>query len=425
MQKILLGYEQLDPDTMKGWNLNGRIHQGSTKKNHVFGNEFYDMIYKCLIKPQDWPDSHKLTNPLFNSCHSVCHDSVCLQNLSSDQTYFYPIMIKSLHFYVDMVENIELSDKARSDIEFGQAYLLFVYHHEGDLHYVKKKFYDLIDKLKLPKHKILFVHANQSQELFQDAPFEYVPVDIFAWWLSDYRSWDSILTYKPEKLFLTYSRQVRFHRLCLFASLIKHNVLDQGIVSCGKFRFGLPAVDLLKSHNYQLSTEEIKILENLELQSPDGQVQGNDINNCPNSINFADHEKTFVSLVAETLSDSVFLSEKTYKPLAIGHPFIILGGSGHLAYLKKQGYRTFSQYWNEDYDQEPDLYRRIDKITHVIKNLNLLTTQERIDMRNDMLPILRHNKDLFQNSMGNINFYLHDQTMIMYRLVDILNSKNV
>jgi len=426
MQKIILGYEKFNSNTFEGWNYNGRIFDQSLNKTYTNGqNEFYDFLYRVYIKPQDFSDSYKESSPLFNKKSSDYHDSLCVQDIKPGTIYFYPIIIGSLHIYVDLVKEIEISDKVSVDVKNGHAYIIFVYHREGDLHYIKDKFYNLVSKLNLPKKQILFFHSNHNIEKFQDAPFQYVPIDIFSWWLDKYRSISDIVDFHNEKLFLLYSRQVRFHRLCLFASLIQHSLLDNGIYSCGKFRFNTDIKDILQSNQYLLSAAELDKLRGIELTSPDNQISNNDINNCPNDIFFPDYRRTFVSLVSETLSDSIFLSEKTYKPIAVGHPFILLGGPGHLAYLKSKGYKTFDQYWNEDYDQEPNLHLRIKKIVEILTQLNTLTSHKRIQMRHSMLPILQHNQELFKKSFGTSANNVQDQTPIRDFLTNFLSDSHV
>ena len=52
------------------------------------------------------------------------------------------------------------------------------------------------------------------------------------------------------------------------------------------------------------------------------------------------------------------VSEKIYKPLAYQHPFVVYGSEGTLRYLKRNGFETFSNLWDESYDDvENDLAR--------------------------------------------------------------------
>lgn len=66
---------------------------------------------------------------------------------------------------------------------------------------------------------------------------------------------------------------------------------------------------------------------------------------------FPDHYvKTQVSIVAETTQSEFFPTEKTYKSLMLGHPFILYGGQSNLEKLKSMGFKTYSNSIDESYD---------------------------------------------------------------------------
>lgn len=84
-----------------------------------------------------------------------------------------------------------------------------------------------------------------------------------------------------------------------------------------------------------------------------------------------------IHVVTETLAEfkntsdiaHLFITEKTYKPIAFKAPFIIVGQQGILKYLREQGYRTFSELWDESYDEEEDPGVRMSKIIEVINQI--------------------------------------------------------
>jgi hypothetical protein len=78
---------------------------------------------------------------------------------------------------------------------------------------------------------------------------------------------------------------------------------------------------------------------------------------------------TYFSLVSESSSDYVFITEKTYKPIIAGHPFIILSGTGAYKHLHDLGFKTFEPWIDESFDQEPDLDRRVEMIAQQVKQL--------------------------------------------------------
>ncbi len=89
--------------------------------------------------------------------------------------------------------------------------------------------------------------------------------------------------------------------------------------------------------------------------------------------------------------NEMFITEKITRPILNLHPQIIYGASGTLEHLKSLGYKTFSDYWDEDYDHlngEQKLFAIMDLIT----DLGSRPLHELHDMYWDMMPILKHNQ---------------------------------
>jgi hypothetical protein len=98
------------------------------------------------------------------------------------------------------------------------------------------------------------------------------------------------------------------------------------------------------------------------------------------------YENTYFSIVTETLCRPEHsaqghtlgraISEKTFKPILHHHPFMILGVKGALSLLKELGYRTFSPYIDESYDNEDDTSKRAYMIAQEAKRLVSLEGSE-------------------------------------------------
>lgn len=101
----------------------------------------------------------------------------------------------------------------------------------------------------------------------------------------------------------------------------------------------------------------------------------------------------FVDIISETYTHGLtfFITEKTLRPMLAMTPFIINGPQGYLSTLKSDyGIKTFSQWWDESYDNY-QTYDRIKKIYQVIDYLDQLTPSDRVSMYNDMSKVLEHN----------------------------------
>ena len=118
----------------------------------------------------------------------------------------------------------------------------------------------------------------------------------------------------------------------------------------------------------------------------------------------------YVMLIFETnwVKEHCQISEKTYKPILAGIPFIIWGNKpGILSHLRSLGFRTFEPYIDESYDL--DINNRYDMLLKTLDTLCLASNKELQNMYINCLPIINHNlnvlklkniPDLFEN----INF---------------------
>jgi len=97
------------------------------------------------------------------------------------------------------------------------------------------------------------------------------------------------------------------------------------------------------------------------------------------------------------VSETVFfgrrkhLTEKTFKPIALGMPFVLSAPVGSLAYLKQYGFKTFDSVWDESYDQEVDNCWRVGKLTKLLAQLDQQSEQEKNEMFKKCIPIIEHN----------------------------------
>lgn len=83
-----------------------------------------------------------------------------------------------------------------------------------------------------------------------------------------------------------------------------------------------------------------------------------------------DFAHTNCSVILETVFDRIHLTEKTLRPLACGHPFLLLNGAGALETIRSYGFHTFQPYMNESYDKETDPVKRMDMVLKEMQRIN-------------------------------------------------------
>ena len=112
------------------------------------------------------------------------------------------------------------------------------------------------------------------------------------------------------------------------------------------------------------------------------------------------YTKTFFSVITESIysENSLFIDEKTYKPIHNYHPFIILGTPHCLKKLKEWGFKTFSTWIDESYDEEFHPGLRMEMIVNEIDRLTKLSIEDWKSIYKEMIPTLIHNKKQLENS---------------------------
>jgi hypothetical protein len=206
-----------------------------------------------------------------------------------------------------------------------------------------------------------------------------------------------------EKLFLCFNKVNREHRIWLFERMLKENLVDSGFYSFE----GEPNWTDHLSNDYP---NILKIKDKLPLRLNITPDRTNPVNIIPDDIHY--HKNSYFSIVTETLyfdnnhpalwhkanvEDSIFFTEKTYRCFALKHPFILLGRPGSLSELKKSGYKTFSPFIDEKYDEIVDNIERFEFIISEIKRLCALNNDEWINWSNGVKEIVNHNHTHFFN----------------------------
>lgn len=105
------------------------------------------------------------------------------------------------------------------------------------------------------------------------------------------------------------------------------------------------------------------------------------------------HQRAFLHVVTETIYDYPHNSygEKTFKPIVNFRPFILVSIPGALADLQCAGFKTFSQWWDEGYDQIQDPIDRMLCIVNLVTDIANKPLAVVKQMCHDMQEVLVHN----------------------------------
>lgn len=103
--------------------------------------------------------------------------------------------------------------------------------------------------------------------------------------------------------------------------------------------------------------------------------------------------RCFVYLITETVGDYPYpyLTEKTWKAIIGKVPFMIIGAKGSLQKLQEFGFMTFSNWWDESYDQLPTASQRIESVVLELKKLSILPKDRLDEIKKEINVVVAHN----------------------------------
>lgn len=188
----------------------------------------------------------------------------------------------------------------------------------------------------------------------------------------------------------------RDHRILLMYHLLKHNV-SQALIS---FPETCPAEQqpvLTLSQPLKNRYPDIVVTlaaARLPWNMP-GEVD-HPMHSCWLSL-FEENAASLVHVVTETayFGHKWHLTEKTFKPICLQMPFVLVSTAGSLKYLRSYGFRTFGEFWDESYDEETDDYTRLEKIASLLKQFDSMSDRERHNLHQACWPVVKHNFDHF------------------------------
>ena len=249
----------------------------------------------------------------------------------------------------------------------------------------------------LYKIPVLLVHSEQRSfnlEKYQNIDF----IGVY-WWCHGMiaRDWfryaqhDVLLSKRmPQKDFLIYNRAwsgTREYRL-KFAEL----VIDHDLYSHCKMGFNSEDSVDYRQHQFQ----------NKKFQIQRQDLEQYFFHNTSDSLASADYcthdyQTTNLEVVLETLfdDDRLHLTEKTLRPIACGHPFILVATQGSLEYLRSYGFKTFHGIIDETYDTIADPAQRLEAILIEMKRIATLPHDDKQQVYDSLRSIANYNQQRF------------------------------
>lgn len=309
---------------------------------------------------------------------------------------WYPVALAWFDFSLDYFALMGSFVKHR--IRNGELKVLF-YYHEGDNPARIKQRLDVCAIIHgLPKHCYIFVSANSSAKHLEN--FVYLSDHEFFYRYIN-RSQQIVtptITPRPYQ-FTAINRGHKWWRATIMTDLLHAGLLDRSIWSYNTL---CDTGDCY--HHNPLELEKLPLakqhLADFVANGPywcDGPDQ--DGHNDHKEINTNLYTQSYAHLILETHFDAdqsggSFLTEKTYKCIKFGQPFVIFGPRHSLQCLRDRGYSTFDHWIDNQYDEISDNTLRYQCARRAVYNL---ACQDLGKLYQQLIPDLIHNQQHFIN----------------------------
>lgn len=288
--------------------------------------------------------------------HEHCHTHAWPFELHTSDDYpggsYYTIGIGWFDFsidYIGLLPEVIMSSLRHTDLR-----VLFYYHEGDDPRKIQLRLDDLCKTHGLDVDCYRFVSGNTAARGLER--FAWFPDHELLYW---HRNRDhpatSVPTGSRPNKFTVLNRTHKWWRASVMADLWRDGLLDgsqwsyRTDVDCGDKELDNPIeVDCLSG----LREEIDRFLEGAPYtcDSTSSQEQ-----NDHHRVDPQHWTGSYCSIILETHFDAdgsggAFLTEKTFKAIKHGHPFVIVGCAGTLACLRDLGYRTFDHAIDNSYD---------------------------------------------------------------------------
>jgi hypothetical protein len=309
---------------------------------------------------------------------------------------WYPVALGWHDFSCDYFSL--MSDSVKRSVKKSALKILFYYHEGDDPAKIKRRLDSLCDAHQFPPDCYLFVSANSAAENL-DNFFFFQDHEYFFRYVNRTQAADPVNGSQRDFRFTALNRTHKWWRAYVMSDLYHSKILDQSLWSYNT----QCQIDDLESENpietwYRENWKDdtYRFLENGPYVCDTGTV---DSHNDHRRIEDSLYKKSYCHLVLETLFDAdgsggSFITEKTYKCLKYGQPFVIIGTPGSLARLRERGYRTFDHAIDNSYDTIQNNTQRWLAVKKAIGDVNQQNMQEWFQT---CLLDIKHNQELFKN----------------------------
>lgn len=306
---------------------------------------------------------------------------------------WYPIAFGWFDFSCDYLSMIP--QDTMELVHRGTVKILFYYHEGDNPQRIKDRLDQLCSDYEIPEQSYIFVSANTAAKHIPGCVY-FQDHECFFRYRNRYQQANPVSTF-PTYEFLALNRTHKWWRATVMTDLLRNGVLDRSLWSYN--------TEMTTGEHFDDNPIEIDSIPDLRhdlhafIENGPVYVDGSDdiAHNDHSRVNTNLFFATHWSIVLETHFDAdqsrgTFLTEKTFKAIKYGHPFVIVGPAGSLAQLRADGYRVFDQVIDNSYDEIEDNTERWNAVRRTIMQIQ---RQGAAELARLCQADVQHNRDLF------------------------------
>ena len=427
-----------------------QVSSGALYKEHGFNDQTIGgTLYEAAFgnHPNTQPGSH-MASTWYSDYFEYTQGSL-FEWQHKVNKYFYPIRISpNVNDFIGISHpgsksNGEyfwkhMSTMALQDAQQGKA-IIFIDHAQENFieYYSYVKLHESLANSGIPKNNIILAfNSFNAKEVYERwFPEEERRLQVKNWpfvmtntafhYYSNPRQRMTVQEFKDTKTtirnkhFIFKIRRPRDHRLAFLYKIATDGLLEKADWSClTPIQFDQNNV-LATQNRYQFDFDSDKIAElcNNIPHTLDSE-QGSTYNTVsawtdatPDS-----HKNSYLYLCTETYTTGEYksLTEKVFKPIVNFQPFLFAAYPGALELLRSLGFKTFSPFIDESYDDEPDDIKRMGMIYAELNRICSMSKEEIHDWYWEMEEILIHNHTHFLEIWKN---EVHTKELINYMIL--------
>ena len=319
---------------------------------------------------------------------------------NTSELHWYPVQFGWFSYDIDYIGLLPPEVKLALQDTTRKLRILFYYHEGDNPANIKKRLDQLCESNGLSVDVYRLVSGNTAAEgieqctHFNDHELLY------------YMRNSRIRAKQPEFLktgvpmrssFLLLSRSHKWWRATVLADLQCQGLLDHAVWS---YNTAVDVGDRVEDCPVELDSINITQTALTEFLQQ-GPYSCDDLDTAAHndhSLHIQQHyDSTACSIVLETLFDAdgsggAFLTEKTFKCVKHGHPFVLFAPPGSLASLRRMGYRTFDHCIDTSYDH---IQNNTDRYLAAMRTIRELAQADPNTLYNSCLADLQHNQQVF------------------------------